>query len=397
MKAWGLLLAALFTAPVMAASPYLPVSATNTFASAERGEIEKAIAQAEAEGKYVLIDSAAAWCGPCAALDKAMEEKSAELAPTLSRFVFVHLDEMQFEAIVGEDFLPWDIMFFPSLHAYNPANGKWTFLGGTSGDSIKKELDAYLANPDLAGYYWNAFTDTLTNEKVGSPNDALAISASEVDGATYLARVKVVADLMTSKPEAFEGEVEELQNYVLNSAHRLALAMGKVTLAEVRAVNPGALADFENGGGTTHHLTFAQPISALVHKAGNKAAADQCAAISAQSAIAQAKAKPEMQRLTTLLRDLSCLQLKVQVKEAGSAEVKAYVATMTEAERTSRARELMKLFASTGTDFDSAIEHGRVYQKSYLDNLTKYPDMIARVQEATNARLGAYACGKSHR
>ena len=57
---------------------------------------------------------------------------------------------------------------------------------------------------------------------------------------------------------------------------------------------------------------------------------------------------------------------------------------------------VLAIFASTGTDYDLAIEYGTILQAAYQNAFKSRPELLARVTAATNARLDAYRANKSH-
>ncbi len=397
-KLSAILFASLFSAYAWAGSPFLDISATNTFRSADRAIVEAAVVQAEAAGKPVLIDMSGAWCGPCNALDKQLEAMKAEMEPVLSQFVMVKLEEMHLEMIYGFDFLAFDIAWFPSFMIYNPATQRWTALGATTAPTLKQALLDYQANASLGDFY----VDRLMNElRAGRPADAGAIidafivASVEFDGPKYLATLKELVTFMDSNPALFNAPVGELRAY-LAMAHSRLLERGVATVADVRAADSQAYAGLESDFGMLQNVEFGIPIGRLIRTQGNVAAADQCAALNAKTAELVKGASLDDQRSLQLVRDIQCLMLDIQVGRKTGVEARAYLATLNANEQRAMTENLMKLFASTGTDFDLAIQFATVYKEMYEKAFAKNPEMLARVSKATTERLAAYQANKSH-
>ncbi len=393
------LIAGLICAPsVWAASPFLPISATNTFRSGERAIVEAAIAQAETEGKYVFIDMAAAWCGPCLALEKGEEANKAVLAPILKHFVYVKLEEMHLEMMGGADFMVTEIPWFPSLFIYNPANKRWSFLYASEVDSLKTTLEDYLAHESLSKYYVDQLNADLAGKDPVSDDTVMAAVvplSTESSGADLLATTTAVTKMMTDHPDRFAVSIADMELEFTNVYIR-SIEMGKLTFEQIRAADPMAFAEIKSTPLLLSRIMFRAPIGYAIRTRGNKVASDMCATLSGKVGDALKEATPEVQRKFLVARDLQCLLLQVQLKEKNGADVMTFEATLTDAERVKMAYELSKVYALTGTSFDKATYYGKIWQADYLKGLAKSPELLARVQTATDARLSAYAAGKSH-
>jgi hypothetical protein len=396
----AILVASLFSAAAWAGSPFLDISATNTWKSSERAAIEAAVTQAEAQGKFVLIDMAAAWCGPCLALDKEMEARKAEMEPVLQNYVYVKLEEMHLEQIYGVDFLGFEIAWFPSLFIVNPTTKQWTALGATQVDGLKQVLTDYKAQngAGIGHLYVDRF---MTELRAGRPADFNAIldgmisASTEFDAASYLAVLKELTGIMDSNPALFNAPVNDMRAYLAMANSRL-IERGVATVADVRAADAQAFAGLEQDANSLQNINFGNALGVLIRTKGNVAAAEQCSALSATVGAQLSFATAEDQRTLTLVRDIQCLLLDVQTGRKTGADARQYLTTMSEQEQRGMSESLMKLFGSTGTDFDLAIKYGTIVKTAYENAFKKRPELLARVQKATDDRLAAYAANKSH-
>lgn len=393
----SLAIASLFTASAWAGSPFLEISATNTFRSAERAAVEAAIVQAEAEGKPVIVEPAAAWCGPCLNLEKEIERRKAEFEPLFAKFVYVKLEEMHFETNYS-DFMPFEVAWFPSFMIYNPASNKWTALAATTPDALLRVLNEYLNNPSLAELYTEPLLAILRGPgtvRVEPMLNALISLSVEADAARYLAVWGEISNLMNSNPERFEAPVDQIRDY-MSMAHNRLIQRGVATIADIRAVDANAFAGYEQNPGMIQFMDFNVALGTLIRTQGNAAAADQCGALSAKVAALVTGASAEDQRSLQINREAECLMLEVQLQRKSGTDARTWLATLTDVEKRQMADTLMKMFALTGTDFDLAIEYGLIIQAAYLNAFKSRPEMLARVTVATNARLDAYRANKSH-
>lgn len=389
---------ALFHLPTGASSPFLPISETNTFRSGERVVIEAAIAQAEAEQKPVLIEISAAWCGPCASLEKELKNREQEFQPLLSRFINVHVEEMHLETVIGMDFLPSELLWFPSFAIYNPANNKWSLIAATTADTLKATLNDYLSQPNLSKFYVDRVLGPLrAGQKISGDTviEAVIPLSVEASGADYLAFVQELGQFLVQHPNQFQDAPDTIREYV-GLAHLKALEMNKVTVEQLIAADPNAFPGLSTNYAQIHQLQFRIPLGYLIRSQGNVAAAAQCSALAAKAEQAVQGAPASIARKLVLDRTLQCLLLEVEVKTKKGADVQAFVATLSEQEKKSLAAGLMKVFALTGENFDSAIDHLMIWKQIYVNNFANKPEMLERVQKATDARLAAYRTGKTH-
>lgn len=393
----SLVFVSLFTASAWAASPFLEISATNTFRSAERAAVEAAISQAEAEGKPVIIEPAAAWCGPCLQLETEIENRKAEFEPLFAKFVYIKLEEMHFETFTA-DYMPFEVAWFPSFVIYNPATNKWTALAATTGNELLVVLNEYLANPSLADLYTERLLTLVRGtEKVDFDSilNALIPLSVEADAARYLAVWGEISTLLDAQPERFQATPDQIREY-MKLAHNRLIERGVATLADIRAVDAKAYAGHEEDIGSIHTIEFHIPLGKLIRTQGNAAAADQCQSLSTKVAGMLSGASAEEQRLLQILRESFCMLLDIQLQRKSGVDARAWLATLTASEKNDMSDALMKIFALTGTDYDLALEYGTIIQQAYLESFKSHPEMLARVTAATNARLDAYRANKSH-
>lgn len=398
MKFLIALAALLIAGPVFAGSPFLPIDANNTFKSGERQIMEDAIARAEVSGKILLVDMAAAWCGPCLNLEKQMEEQKEELAPTLAHFEYVKLEEMHLEFLSGADFIAHEIPWFPSLYVYNPSNQKWTFLYATTAPELKSMLDTYLAHDSLSGFYVSELNAAIARgDKIEFDPIFTALFPLSVEdsGEAVLAETKLISDAIAANPAQFNFPVTDLYS-AFEDVYLRSIEQGKLTLAQIQAADPNAFPDLVSTAGLVHQIYFRAQIGNLIRKQGNRAASAQCESINSTAAAAMSAFTEAEQRQFAISRGFQCLMLRVQLGEALGADIDAYAATLSEAERATFALSLAKNYALTGHDFDKAATNALIWKAVYEKNYAKYAELLARIQVATDQRLAAYAAGKSH-
>ena len=327
-----------------------------------------------------------------------MEQNKATLAPILSRFVMVTVEETHFEHINGNDFLGFEVSWFPSFMIYNPTNQRWTALSSGNANALAAKLDIYLNNSSFSDYYTNQI---LGNLRAGTPVNledllnALIPLSTEADAGKYLATLTEISSFMEANPALFLETVDDIRLY-LTMAHSRLIERGIATLADIRTADPKAFPGLEQDLRKLNSYAFAVPIGTLIRTQGNKAASDQCQALADAAVVATSAATPEQQRVLTVSRDLQCLLLEIQLQQKTGADARAYLATLSEEEKLQQSASLMKVFGATGTDFDLAIEYGTIWQAGNLNSLAKYPEVLARVQAATDARLNAYRANRSH-
>lgn len=383
-----------------AASPFLPISATNTFRSGERAIVEKAITEAETSGKFVLIDMAAAWCGPCLNLEKSEEANKELLAPTLTHFVSVKLEEMFLETFpgTGADFLATEIPWYPSLFIYNPTNGRWSMIYAFDANSLKASLDDYLAHPDLSAFYKNELDQKIASGTSVSGDEiqqALIPFALEQSGDAILNATTGILKAFTDHPDQFDTSADDLESQ-FSDIYLRALEMGKLSLDQIRQTDPKAFPGLETSARLLNRIYFHIPLGLAVRTLGNTAASGACEGLAQKATEVLNSLPAEDQRSAQLGRDMNCLILKLQLKEKTTSDVAAFEASMTAEERDGSSEELMKLYAATGESFEQALTYGKVWQADMEKAMASRPELLSRVTTATTARLEALSNGKTH-
>ncbi len=388
----------LLTPAAWAASPFLPISATNPFRSGERAVVEQAVAQAEAQGKLVLIDMQAAWCGPCLSLEKDMEAKKAALQPTLDHFVYVKLEEMHLEMMAGADFLSQEIHWFPSLFVYNPASHKWSWLYASDADSLNQTLKDYLANGGVSALYLSGLTAKIQQGakiEIDEVMRVLVPLSVESSSASLLTAVGNLLKAMAANPAQFNFTTTDFEDSV-GEPYKTVMEREGTSLEAIRAVDANAFKDLATDYMGQFRMGFYVPIGRSIRVEGGKAASDKCSALASAVLGAMAAAPAAQKHELQVRMELQCLLLKVQLKESTGADVTAYVSKMAAGESDKFSYSLMRVFAATGTNFPDAINYGRPWQAAYEKNYAKNAELLARIIKATDARMAAYAAGKSH-
>lgn len=380
------------------ASPFLPISATNTFRSGERAIVEQAIADAEAQGKLVLIDMSAAWCGPCLGLDKDMEAKKAALQPTLDHFVYIKLEEMHLEMMAGADFMAHEIPWFPSLYVYNPANQKWSWLYAFNADGLNQALKDYMANGGVSALYLNNLMTKIqkgVKVELDDVMQALIPMSVEDTGANLLAATAKINAAFKANPSQFVFSADELAEGMAEPYKR-SMERGQTTIEAVRGADANAFKGLETDFPGAYRMYFIVPVGRMIRADGNKAASDKCQALMADTMARIAAATADMKRELQLRMEFQCLLLKVQLKESSGADVAAYAAALSATERDKFSFSLMRVYALTGTNFQEAITFAKPWKAAYEKGYAKNAELLARIIKATDERLAAYAAGKSH-
>jgi hypothetical protein len=233
--------------------------------------------------------------------------------------------------------------------------------------------------------------------RVGTPNIQQAIFSLAVEGsgADLLAATTGIMQRMKAHPNLFTSTPTDMETQ-FTEAYMRALEMGKLTYEEIRAKDADAFAGFDTDFYLQHRIFFDAPRSLLIRSQGNKAASDQCAALAVKASEVQKNAEPALLRRFEILRDLECMILKVELKEANGIDVMNYFNALSAPERGAYADNFMKIFALTGTNFNEATQIAAAWKASYEKAYAKYPELLARIQKATDERLAAYQAGKSH-
>ncbi len=230
----------------------------------------ESVAEARATGKLLLIQSAGAWCSPCAKLEKQMTEDQAYQA-VASNFVTLHLEEIATERLIMDDAMPFRPVTFPSFTVFDPRVNSWYRFSGSTSHRVVEILNRVVAgNAPTFEEALQGMTDYLaTGGTFVDPdedsyyhywlvNNALGNSALNDDKATYETHLDQMQQLYDTYAEQTKKAWFE-SAFVTNA--RIALNTGKWTFEDLDARSGSLSAD-----ALDYSEKFGQTSNALRHQ-----------------------------------------------------------------------------------------------------------------------------------
>jgi hypothetical protein len=258
--------------------------------SVDRVILDAAVERAQAEKKTVILEVAAAWCGPCTQFAYDMDTHPENFRSLASRGYLFLKGESE-KVVEGTplnltDFLPRVVRFFPSFYVYTPAQG-WIFLGSANSFAdLNVLLENVVGRPPMKLAEIRTAIEALGTKgedlnSVTPQNARLQAILNDVSANFTYPEAKQLVELLAQEnakyPNMGLGDVVDFIPGLFMPDY---LGMGAVSFDLLKADFPVVaenLTDVSSDDFSNH--MFSQTITYLNLKSGNAVAAQQCPAI----------------------------------------------------------------------------------------------------------------------
>ena len=257
--------------------------------SLDRTTLDQTIQRAQQEKKSVILEVAAAWCGPCTEFAYDLHEHPESLkALSEAGYLFA---KVEYEKVSGDninrtDFLPKTIFFFPSFYLYS--NGQWKSLGTYGSTSTLLQVLKQTAGQQLSLSITEvkAYLEALEKSNGASSDSLLStrfgISTMAVSDYYSYADAKTIINLLRTEELRFPSlGLGDTASMIETYGLQVYLGRSDVSLADLQKDFPAVVANMiDVSQDNFDNSIFKRKLENLVRSSGIKAAFNQCAAIS---------------------------------------------------------------------------------------------------------------------
>ncbi len=394
---------------LLALGMFTGATARAEWKSFERSQLEAAKADALIQGKKVFLQISAAWCGPCAAVEKYFDDHAVEMKPAFDQYVVVRFEELFFEVNFLSDFMDHEGFDFPNLLLIDPATGKESFVDidtDAAPSQFTEVLNLFAQGSDLADLFTADYKKRLAaGEHFGfespttsflSLHNALLTTAVSKPATQFASLVKEVRDAALAHPDQFQFSPDWGITTHTNRIYDTVGSRKDFDMAAVKKLDPMAFSDFSGPAGVFYQYVydFQTQLGHIYRAQGIEAAAKACDALKATADSHYSDRDFYDGGGAATAREIVCTQLNyiagLKTKEESLARFDAIPVAETDA----GAKRSAGLMAMLG-EYPRAVEYLEKSRANYAKAYAK-SKLLPRIHAAFDVRRAAFEAGKVH-